>query len=239
MTKDELIANLGTIAKSGTSEFIASSGESADTSSLIGQFGVGFYSSFLVADRVTVQSKNNNDVQHIWTSDSNGVFVVGEDTEGEQIGRGTVISLHLRDEQKQFLDQEKLKELIFRYSEFITFPIHLYTSRIEQHEIVVEDEEADVDADFHEEGEEEEEEDDEPLTETIEETVWEWTLLNDVKPLWTRDPSEISDEDYINFYKSAINKNADAEDPYSWTHFTAEGDLEFREIGRASCRERV
>lgn len=229
MTKEELIANLGTIAKSGTSEFIAKSGESSDTSSLIGQFGVGFYSSFLVADRVTVQSKNNNDVQHIWTSDSNGVFVVGEDTDGEPIKRGTVISLHLREDQKHFLDQEKLRELIFRYSEFINFPISLYSSRIEEHEIVVEDEEADVDADFHEE-EEEEEEDDEPLTETIQETVWEWVLLNDVKPLWTRDPTEISDEDYIKFYKSAINKNADAEDPYSWSHFTAEGELEFRAI---------
>jgi heat shock protein beta len=230
MTKQELITNLGTIAKSGTSEFITNSGESADTTSLIGQFGVGFYSSFLVAERVTVQSKSNNDSQHIWTSDSNGVFVVGDDSDGEQISRGTVISLHLREDQKQFLDQDTLRELVSKYSEFINFPIYLYASHTEEHEIVVEEdenEEADIESD---EEEDEDEEDDEPLTETITETVWEWELLNDVKPLWTRDPSEITDEEYINFYKSAISKKEDVEDPYSWTHFNAEGELEFRAI---------
>mmetsp|Transcript_18220 Transcript_18220/g.31020 ORF Transcript_18220/g.31020 Transcript_18220/m.31020 type:complete len:745 (-) Transcript_18220:42-2276(-) len=218
MTKEDMVNNLGTIAKSGTSEFIAKA-EHGDTSNLIGQFGVGFYSAFLVADRVTVTSKNNEDSQHVWSSDSKGEFVVGEDTEGNTLGRGTIISLHLKDNASQYLNQDNLRSLVEKYSEFINFPIYLYESHIEEVEIANEN-------DF-EEGEESEDDWD---FEIIEETVWEWVLLNDVKPIWTRDSSEISDEEYISFYKAALCKSDDVEDPYSWVHFNAEGDLEFKAI---------
>jgi len=220
MTKEDMINNLGTIAKSGTSEFMKKA-ENGDTSSLIGQFGVGFYSAFLVADRVTVTSKHNDDKQHIWTSDSNGEFVVGEDPEGDTLGRGTRITLHLKSEAGRYADPSVIKSLCERYSEFMNFPIYVQTSHEEEREIAKE-------PDTFEEGEEEA--DDWDNVETITETVWEWELVNDVKPLWTRDSSEISDEDYIKFFKDALARNSEAEDPYSWVHFKAEGDLEFNAL---------
>ena len=222
MTKEQLIANLGTIAKSGTSEFIAKA-ETGDTSSLIGQFGVGFYSAFLAADRVTVISKHNDDAQHIWSSDSNGEFVVGEDPEGNTLGRGTKITLHLKDDALHYLDVDTLKGLVSRYSEFINFPIYLHEYHYEDVEIASEPE------DSFEEGENDESADDWDF-EIVEEIVYDWVLLNDVKPIWTRESSEITDEEYIAFYKSALCKSDDVEDPYSWMHFSAEGDLEFKAI---------
>jgi heat shock protein beta len=187
---------------------------------MIGQFGVGFYSAYLVASRVTVISKHNDDVQNIWSSDSEGEFVVGEDPEGNTLGRGTKITLHLKDDALEYLKEETLRSLISRYSEFINFPIYLYASHIVKHEVPVEPEMDDLDA----------EADDWEDFEIVEETVWEWELLNDVKPIWTRDSSEITDEEYINFYKNALSKSDDIEDPYSWVHFSAEGDLEFKAI---------
>merc|ERR1712137_639299 len=225
MTKDDMIKNLGTIAKSGTSEFIAKAETASDTSGLIGQFGVGFYSAFLVANRVTVTSKNNDDSQHIWSSDSEGVFVVGEDPDGDTLGRGTKITLHLKDDALSYLNEDTLRSLIARYSEFINFPIYLYASHVVKHEVAAEPE-----ADDFDETDDAEAEDDWEDFEIVEETVYEWELLNDVKPIWTRDSSEITDEEYIAFYKGALSKSDDVEDPYSWVHFSAEGDLEFKAI---------
>merc|ERR1712137_1476469 len=228
MTREELVTNLGTIAKSGTNEFIKKASESGDTSSLIGQFGVGFYSAFLVADRVTVTSKSNDGVQCIWSSDSNGEFVVDEDPEGDTLGRGTVITLHLKDDSLSFLNQDILRGLVSKYSEFINFPIYLWASHVEERQITVEAED-DAEEDSFDDEEEEEEEDWDNI-EIVEETIWEWELLNTVKPLWTRDPSDITDEEYISFYKS-LAKSDDTEDPYTWSHFAAEGDnLQFKAI---------
>jgi len=226
MTKEELVKNLGTIAKSGTSEFLAQAETGNASENLIGQFGVGFYSAFLVADRVTVASKNNDDEQHVWTSTSEGNFSVVQDPEGNTIPRGTTITLHIRDDATEFLDQNVLKGLVSKYSEFITFPIYLWASHMEEREVLVEDDEDDEDLEEIMLSDEEDLED-EPYYETIEEEVFGWELLNDTKPIWTRDPSEISDEEYIAFYKSFAK---DEEDPYSWTHFSAEGELEFRSI---------
>merc|ERR1712137_1364985 len=223
MTKEDMVNNLGTIAKSGTSEFIAKAEVAADTSNLIGQFGVGFYSAFLVASRVTVTSKHNDDTQHIWSSDSEGTFVVGEDPEGNTLGRGTKITLHLKDDALFYANDDTLRSLIARYSEFINFPIYLYTSHVVQHEVAVEPEPDDFE-------EPDGQQDDWEDFEIVEETVWDWELINDVKPIWTRDPSEITDEEYIQFYASALCKSDDVEDPYSWVHFNAEGDLEFKAI---------
>jgi len=221
MTKEDLINNLGTIAKSGTNEFMKKA-ENGDTSSLIGQFGVGFYSAFLVADRVTVTSKHNDDKQYIWSSDSNGEFVVGEDPEGDTLGRGTRITLHLKEDGMAYAEPATLQKLCERYSEFMNFPIYVYTSHEEEREIAKEDAFEEVDG--------EEAADDWDNFETVTETVWDWKLVNDVKPLWTRDSSEITDDEYISFFKNALARGTEAEDPYSWVHFKAEGDLEFNAL---------
>ncbi len=135
MTAEELTNNLGTIAKSGTKEFAKAAAE-GDAQSLIGQFGVGFYSAFLVADRVTVASKHNNDsVQHVWQSDAAQNFVVAADPRGNTLKRGTHITLHLKDSQLDFASESKIKELIEKYSEFISFPIYLWTSKNETEEV--------------------------------------------------------------------------------------------------------
>merc|ERR1712063_149505 len=196
--------------------------ENGDTSSLIGQFGVGFYSAFLVADRVTVTSKHNDDKQYIWSSDSNGAFVVGEDPEGDTLGRGTRITLHLKEDGMAYAEPATLQKLCERYSEFMNFPIYVYTSHEEEREIAKEDAFEEVDG--------EEAADDWDNFETVTETVWDWKLVNDVKPLWTRDSSEITDDEYISFFKNALARGTEAEDPYSWVHFKAEGDLEFNAL---------
>jgi len=230
MTKQELITNLGTIAKSGTKTFLEQMSASADMN-LIGQFGVGFYSAFLVADKLTVTSKSNDEpIQHIWESDASGDFVVGEDPEGNTLGRGTEIALHLKSDALEFLKQDVLKKLVTKYSEFINFPIYLWVSHEEERPVHKEEavepeaekEEAVEEGEEKEEGEEEEEDEDEE-TEWVK--VWDWVLLNDTKPIWTRRPSEIEEEEYNKFYKAFTKET---QDPLAHVHFSAEGDVEFK-----------
>merc|ERR1719333_961808 len=159
MTKQDLIQNLGTVARSGTTQFIEAVASGQDLS-LIGQFGVGFYSVYLVADRVRVTSKHNDDAQHIWDSTADATFTVAEDPRGDTLGRGTEIKLYLKEDASEYLDQNRLADLIKRYSEFITFPIYLHKSRTETIEVPIEDDEDEEEADEADEGEEEEEESD-------------------------------------------------------------------------------
>uniref|UniRef100_K3WJT2 Histidine kinase/HSP90-like ATPase domain-containing protein n=1 Tax=Globisporangium ultimum (strain ATCC 200006 / CBS 805.95 / DAOM BR144) TaxID=431595 RepID=K3WJT2_GLOUD len=233
MTKKDLVANLGTVAKSGTANFVEKMQRSGDAS-LIGQFGVGFYSVYLVADRVRVVSKNNDDDQYIWESDANASFTVAKDPRGNTLGRGTEITLFLKDDAKEFQNQDKLKGLVSRYSEFITFPIYVNASSTETYE--VEDEEAiepeaDADAEKSEDSEELEakEEDATPAkkTKTETRTVWNWERVNEVKAIWTRPKEDISDDEYHSFYKSL---KKDSQDPLTWIHFKAEGEIEFKSI---------
>ncbi|CAI7874656.1 unnamed protein product, partial [Closterium sp. NIES-54] len=125
MTKDDLIKNLGTIAKSGTSAFLERMQKSGDIN-LIGQFGVGFYSVYLVGDRVEVRSKHNDDSAWVWASAADGNFEVYPDDaeEDEPLGRGTEIRIHLKEEASEYLSEDKLKELVKKYSQFINFPIY-------------------------------------------------------------------------------------------------------------------
>ncbi|PSR99579.1 Endoplasmin like [Actinidia chinensis var. chinensis] len=238
MTKEDLIKNLGTIAKSGTSAFVEKMQTSGDLN-LIGQFGVGFYSVYLVADYVEVISKHNDDKQYVWESKADGAFAISEDTWNEPLGRGTEIRLHLREEAGEYVEESKLKELVKRYSEFINFPIYLWASKEVDVEVPAEDddssdEEATSDSSSEEEKEDEEKEEDEegekkPKTKKVKETTFEWELLNDVKAIWLRNPKEVTEEEYTKFYHS-LAKDFSDEKPLAWSHFTAEGDVEFKAV---------
>ncbi|KAB5557693.1 hypothetical protein DKX38_008602 [Salix brachista] len=238
MTKEDLIKNLGTIAKSGTSAFVEKMQTSGDLN-LIGQFGVGFYSVYLVADYVEVISKHNEDKQYVWESKADGAFAISEDTWNEPLGRGTEIRLHLREEAGEYLEESKLKDLVKKYSEFINFPIYLWASKEVDVEVPAdEDESSDEDEtsaesissdDGESEKSEDEDAEDKPKTKTIKETTYEWELLNDVKAIWLRNPKEVTEEEYTKFYHS-LAKDFGDEKPLAWSHFTAEGDVEFKAV---------
>merc|ERR1712080_285703 len=159
-TKDDLVKQLGTIAKSGTSEFfqkIAEGGSTDAASDLIGQFGVGFYSSFLVADRVIVTSKHNDDKQHIWESDA-AEFSMGEDPRGDTLKRGTQVSLYLKEESRDFLEQDTVRELVRKYSQFINFNIYLWGSKTTTVEEPIEEDEEEASEEPKDEAEKEDDE---------------------------------------------------------------------------------
>jgi len=228
MTRADLVNNLGTVAKSGTTNFVESLADGQDVS-LIGQFGVGFYSVYLVADKVRVISKHNDDDQYIWESKADSSFTVAKDPRGNTLGRGSEITLFLKDDAHEFLKQERLEEMIQKYSEFITFPISLYKKTEEVVEVDEEEddsEEADKKTDDNGlEVEEETESDEAPKTEKVD--VWDWHRINSNVAIWSRDKDEVTDEEYKNFYKSIAR---DTSSSSQWIHFKAEGEVEFKSI---------
>merc|ERR1719183_1111074 len=229
MSKADLINNLGTVAKSGTTNFLEAMAEGADAN-LIGQFGVGFYSAFLVADKVSVTSKCNDDpVQHVWESSADASFTVVDDPRGATLGRGTRVTLHLKEDAHEYLAEDKLKDSAKKYSQFIQFPIYVKVKK-----------EVDVDAD--EEDDDDEDKEDEEKKDDVEtkddeekeddkkpkkKTVFEWEQVNTQKAIWLRAKEDVTEEEYNEFYKG-ISK--DYLDPLAYTHFNAEGEIEFKSI---------
>ncbi|KAK9755141.1 hypothetical protein RND81_01G005300 [Saponaria officinalis] len=227
MTKEELIDCLGTIAQSGTSKFLKALKENKDVgadNSLIGQFGVGFYSAFLVAERVVVSTKSpRSDKQYVWeaAADSSS-YVIREETDPEKLlKRGTQITLYLRDDDKyEYSEPTKIQSLVKNYSQFVSFPIYTWQEKSRSVEVEEDEEEP-------KEGEEKPEGERKKKKKTITEKYWEWELANETKPIWMRNAKEVQKEEYYEFYKKAFNEFLD---PLTYTHFTTEGEVEFRSV---------
>merc|ERR1711862_961179 len=197
--------------------------------SMIGQFGVGFYSAYLVADKVEVVSKKNDDEVHTWVSEAGGSFTVTK-TEDAGIKRGTRIVLHIKEDMSEYLEEERITDLVKKHSEFIGFPIKLYTEKTTEKEVTDDDDdddEGDGDKPNIEEVDDEEEAKKEKKTKKIKEVSHEWEHLNSMKPIWMRKADEVTHDEYVAFYKSISN---DWEDYAAVKHFSVEGQLEFKAI---------
>lgn len=237
MTKDELVSNLGTVARSGTTKFMEALQEGAADISQIGMFGVGFYSAFLVADKVTVASKHpHSDKQYIWTSiNGEDTFFIDEDSRGNTLGRGTEITLHLKDDAEHYANFSKLEQLVHHYSEFVTHPIYVRKTETmevpdeeedETKEAATEETESELDVSEEEDADAADEDKPKKMKEV---TTHSWVKSNADAAIWNRPKEEITDDEYQEFYK-LIDKNAYGQNATSWSHFDAEGNINFKSL---------
>ena len=229
MTKQDLINNLGTIAKSGTKAFIESLVAGSDVS-MIGQFGVGFYSAYLVADKVTVISKNNDDVQYKWESTAGGSFSISTD-DSIELKRGTAIVLYLKEDMLAYLEESEIKKLIKKHNQFIDFPIYLQTIKSreveETNEEVKEETSEEVKEETNEEVKENKSSEEDDKKEKKTESYVDWEHLNQEKPIWVRNQKDVTQEEYSSFYKTI---SGDYDDHLDVSHFSVEGQIEFKGI---------
>ena len=255
MTKQDLINNLGTIAKSGTKAFIESMTSNTDDISMIGQFGVGFYSSYLVADKVQVISKNNDDSCYIWESNASGSFTIEECKETDVL-RGTKIILNLKEDMATYLEENTIKELVKKHNQFISYPIYLECQKTKEVDIVEEvqteessssetsdanttddkdtvdgveekpEESSSSETNVEDIVEDVEEEESKPVEKkTRTETYHEYDHINQTRPIWLRKPDEVTHEEYSSFYKTISN---DYDEHLDVSHFSVEGNIEFK-----------
>lgn len=197
MTKEELVNNLGTIASSGTKKFLESLTDNRG-SQLIGQFGVGFYSGYLVADKIVVVSKHNDDEQYMWESTGNGTFDVQLDTNDYELKRGSILMLYLKEDMSEYLEDTKITELIKKHNQFIEFPIFIETQKTREVELE---------------------------SQKVSETYFEFEQVNKEKPIWCRNNKDVSEDEYTEFYKSMTG---DYDTYLDVCHFTVEGQVEFK-----------
>lgn len=221
MTREELVESLGTIAHSGTAKFLKALKEnqgSNQENNLIGQFGVGFYSAFLVADKVSVSTKSaKSDKQFVWEGEADtSSYTIREETDSDKlIPRGTSITLHLKDAHKfEYSDPTKIRNLVKNYSQFISFPIYTWQEKIRSEKV----EKSESDGEDEKTGQDKDK---------SVEKYWDWELSNDTKPIWMRSPKEVTEEEYHTFYKSTFKEYMD---PQAYTHFSAEGEIEFKSV---------
>lgn len=245
MTKNDLVKNLGTIAKSGTTSFIEAISK-GNSLNLIGQFGVGFYSTYLVSNKVVVTSKNHDDEQHVWVSTAGSYFTVSKDPRGDTLVRGSRVTLYLKEDALDFAEENIVKKNIKKYSEFINYPIYVRVNKtytreeeipeepvpetpVNATETTEANEEKKDDLEVTDEKKEEEKKPDEKKkkTRTVTEWKFEWELINENKPLWLREKKDITKEEYYKFYKSLTKDN---EEPHSYEHGKVEGEVNFKYI---------
>jgi len=233
MTKNDLIKNLGTIAKTGTTAFIEAISK-GNSLNLIGQFGVGFYSTYLVSNKVVVSSKHNDDEQNVWVSSAGSFFTVTKDPRGNTLGRGTRITLYLKEDSHDFSEEYNIRKNIRKYSEFINFPIYLRINKTVSREEEYDEEEPIPESEMPKSNEtstEALEVKDESKTRivkkkrTINEWQWDWELVNENKPIWLKQKNQITKEEYNKFYKSISHESEDA---LAWDHSNVEGEVNFK-----------
>ncbi|KAI4308494.1 hypothetical protein L6164_031564 [Bauhinia variegata] len=228
MTRQELVDCLGTIAQSGTAKFLKALKDSKDAggdNNLIGQFGVGFYSAFLVSDRVTVSTKSpKSDKQYVWEGEANASsYTIREETDPEKLlPRGTRLTLYLKRDDKGFAHPERIQKLVKNYSQFVSFPIYTWQEKGYTKEVEVDEDPAEAKKDEKDENTEKKKK-----TKTIVEKCWDWELTNETQPIWLRNPKEVTKEDYNEFYRKTFNEYLD---PLASSHFTTEGEVEFRSV---------
>ncbi|MFS7921835.1 putative Heat shock protein Hsp90 family [Helianthus anomalus] len=226
MTHQEIVDSLGTIAHSGTAKFLKALKDSKDAgtdSNLIGQFGVGFYSAFLVADKVVVSTKSpKSDKQYVWEGEANSSsYIIREETDPEKfIPRGTSIQLHLKRDDKGFAHPERVERLVKNYSQFVSFPIYTWQEKGYTKEVEVDEDPAEAKKD-------DDNVEKKKKTKKVVEKYWDWELTNETQPIWLRNPKEVTIEEYNEFYKKTFNEYLE---PLASSHFTTEGEVEFRSI---------
>ncbi|XP_022873744.1 heat shock protein 90-6, mitochondrial-like isoform X2 [Olea europaea var. sylvestris] len=228
MTRQELIDCLGTIAQSGTAKFLKALKESKDAgadSNLIGQFGVGFYSAFLVSERVEVSTKSpKSDRQYVWEGEVNSSsYTIREETDPSKlIPRGTRLTLYLKRDDKGFAHPERIQRLVQNYSQFVSFPIYTWQEKGYTKEVEVDEDPVEAKKDDRDEKTEKKKK-----TKTVVEKYWDWELTNETQPIWLRNPKEVTTEEYNEFYKKTFNEYLE---PLASSHFTTEGEVEFRSV---------